>query len=120
MSTNPPPSANPPPNWGSTPPSWDPANQVKPNPQAAPPPPPPPDPGWQSPQAPPPPGWSGGDAWNERRFNRHRGSGWIWGLGLVALGVIFLLQNFGIFIMNNWWAIFILIPAGSPRRPPVP
>jgi hypothetical protein len=35
------------------------------------------------------------------------------GLILIALGVIFLLQQWGHFDLQNWWAIFILIPALS-------
>ena len=27
------------------------------------------------------------------------------------LGIVFLLQNLGSFYLNNWWALFILIPA---------
>ena len=30
---------------------------------------------------------------------------------LALLGVIFLLQNLGIASLDNWWALFILIPA---------
>ena len=30
---------------------------------------------------------------------------------LILLGLIFLFQNMGIFILHNWWALFILIPA---------
>jgi len=30
---------------------------------------------------------------------------------LVAVGVVFLLQNLGYDIPGNWWALFILIPA---------
>lgn len=42
---------------------------------------------------------------------RSRGS-WIPGLVLVGLGIIFLLNNFlDIQLINNWWALFILIPA---------
>lgn len=42
------------------------------------------------------------------------GSDSIWfGLVLIALGSIFLLQRMGIVTMMNWWAIFILIPAFS-------
>jgi len=36
---------------------------------------------------------------------------WVGGLILIALGLIFLAQNFGGFALNNWWALFILIPA---------
>ena len=37
--------------------------------------------------------------------------GWVVGAVLIALGVLFLLQNAGFFTMINWWALFILIPA---------
>jgi len=41
-----------------------------------------------------------------------RGPGaWIAALILIAVGVIFLLQNMGYAIPGNWWALFILIPA---------
>jgi hypothetical protein len=33
----------------------------------------------------------------------------IGGIVLVGLGVIFLLQNFGMFYIGNWWALFILL-----------
>lgn len=36
---------------------------------------------------------------------------WIGGVILIVLGVIFLLQNVRGFYLNNWWALFILIPA---------
>lgn len=36
---------------------------------------------------------------------------WIWGIVLIVVGGLFLLQNFTSFQFNNWWAIFILIPA---------
>src|SRR5689334_24705049 len=39
-------------------------------------------------------------------------SGWIFGLVLIALGGVFLLQNAGLpVLVSNWWALFILIPA---------
>lgn len=38
-------------------------------------------------------------------------SPWVAGLILIVLGIIFLLQNFGLQTINNWWALFILIPA---------
>ena len=38
---------------------------------------------------------------------------WIGGIILIVLGVIFLLQNTRGFYLNNWWALFILIPAFS-------
>jgi hypothetical protein len=47
----------------------------------------------------------------ERRANRRGNGAWIGGAVLIALGLIFLLQNTGLFVLHNWWAIFILIPA---------
>lgn len=51
-----------------------------------------------------------------RRAERHaqRGSNntaWIGGVILIVLGVVFLLQSMRGFYLNNWWALFILIPA---------
>jgi len=37
--------------------------------------------------------------------------GWIPGLVLIAIGVLFLLGNLTGFQLRNWWALFILIPA---------
>jgi hypothetical protein len=59
-------------------------------------------------------------SWRDERHARRaerraaRGSNstpWIGGIILIALGVIFLLQNVRGFYLNNWWALFILIPA---------
>jgi hypothetical protein len=36
---------------------------------------------------------------------------WIWGIVLILVGGFFLLQNFTTFYLQNWWAVFILIPA---------
>jgi hypothetical protein len=52
----------------------------------------------------------------ERREQRYamrgyRHNGWIGGVVLIALGVIFLVQNLTGFTLANWWALFILIPA---------
>jgi cation transport ATPase len=48
----------------------------------------------------------------ERRAQRAaRGTSWVGGLILIVLGVIFLLQSVRGFYLNNWWALFILIPA---------
>lgn len=48
---------------------------------------------------------------------RHRGRGAI-GLIVIAVGVLFLLRNFGIILpfmqYHNWWALFILICAIGP------
>lgn len=40
-----------------------------------------------------------------------RGGAWIGGVILIALGLVFLAQNFGLPMPTNWWALFILIPA---------
>lgn len=42
-----------------------------------------------------------------------RGSSWIAGLIMILLGVAFLIRTTGNFDfpLNNWWALFILIPA---------
>jgi hypothetical protein len=45
----------------------------------------------------------------ERRANRP--GGWVGGTILIVVGIFLLLQNFGNFYLNNWWALFILIPA---------
>jgi hypothetical protein len=45
-----------------------------------------------------------GDIWSGR-------NGWIGGAVLIVLGVLFLLRNFDLFDLDNWWALFILIPA---------
>lgn len=37
---------------------------------------------------------------------------WVGGVVLLVIGVVFLLQNFGVpLLFGNWWAIFIFIPA---------
>jgi hypothetical protein len=43
----------------------------------------------------------------------NRGSTWIAGLIMILLGVVFLLRTTGNFNFpfDNWWALFILIPA---------
>ncbi len=47
----------------------------------------------------------------KRRQARGGGSPWMVGLVLIAVGVVFLLQNTTGFYINSWWAFFILIPA---------
>lgn len=51
------------------------------------------------------------DRMTKRRQERGGGSPWMVGLVLVAVGVVFLLQNTTGLYINNWWAFFILIPA---------
>lgn len=46
-----------------------------------------------------------------RAERRLQGPSWVGGGILILLGVIFLLQNFGVVYAFNWWALFILIPA---------
>jgi hypothetical protein len=36
---------------------------------------------------------------------------WMGGLVLILLGAIFLLRNWELAIITNWWAVFLLIPA---------
>jgi len=51
---------------------------------------------------------------NERRpFRGDASSNWVAGVVLVLIGLIFLSQNLFGFGLNNWWALFILIPAAS-------
>jgi hypothetical protein len=38
-------------------------------------------------------------------------NGWIGGVILIGIGVVFLLGNFTDLDLTNWWAVFILIPA---------
>ncbi len=48
----------------------------------------------------------------ERRAQRGSATtAWVGGVILILLGIIFLLQNVRGFYLNNWWALFILIPA---------
>lgn len=50
-----------------------------------------------------------------RRGARDAGGwGWLGGALLIALGVLFLLQNAGYFTeFANWWALFLLLPAAG-------
>lgn len=51
---------------------------------------------------------------DERSPERHqRNPGWVGGGILIMLGLIFLVKNLTGFELNNWWALFILIPAFS-------
>ena len=38
------------------------------------------------------------------------GGAWIAGLILVGLGILFLLQNFGVPIPDKWWTVFLVLP----------
>ena len=43
--------------------------------------------------------------------SRQRGPHWGAGIALIVIGLIFLLSNVTGFHLDNWWALFILIPA---------
>jgi len=40
-------------------------------------------------------------------------TGWFVGVVLIALGLIFLLENFGYVFTENWWALFIYLGAAA-------
>jgi hypothetical protein len=46
-----------------------------------------------------------------RHERKPRQPAWIAGGVLILIGVIFLISNVSGFVLNNWWALFILIPA---------
>ncbi len=47
-----------------------------------------------------------------RRARRTEGGpAWLGGALLITLGLIFMAQNFGVLAFENWWALFIFIPA---------
>ena len=53
----------------------------------------------------------------ERRVRSRGREPWMIGVILIVLGAAFLLQNMTGFYLNNWWALFILIPVfGSFSR----
>lgn len=49
----------------------------------------------------------------ERRMARAARSenSWVGGAILIGLGILFLLNNLDMFYLENWWALFILLPA---------
>ena len=47
---------------------------------------------------------------HERNRDKN-GMPWIGGVVLIIVGVVFLLRQVSGFELNNWWALFILIPA---------
>jgi hypothetical protein len=53
--------------------------------------------------------WARREARWQRRAGRH--TGWFAGVILIILGLIFLLEQMNIPFLENWWALFILIPA---------
>ena len=47
----------------------------------------------------------------ETRPQRPRRPAWIAGGVLILVGIVFIVQNVVGVTLNNWWALFILIPA---------
>lgn len=47
------------------------------------------------------------------RHHRDEMAPWIFGAILIVIGVFMLLQNLTGLHWGNWWALFILIPAGG-------
>ena len=47
----------------------------------------------------------------EQRRSGRGGAGWLGGIAIILLGLILLAQNMNILIVQNWWALFILLPA---------
>jgi hypothetical protein len=47
-----------------------------------------------------------------RRADRQAGGlGWIGGLVLIAIGVLYLLHDYGVLpTLTNWWVLFLLLP----------
>ncbi len=47
----------------------------------------------------------------ERRSLRYGGGEWVLGIILIVVGALIYLQTMKIFVFENWWAFFILLPA---------
>lgn len=45
-----------------------------------------------------------------------KGSNWIMALVMIVVGIGLLASNFTEFSLNNWWALFLLIPAITMLR----
>jgi hypothetical protein len=48
---------------------------------------------------------------SETTSSPSKNNSWVAGVILIAIGIVFLATNLGGFTLNNWWALFILIPA---------
>jgi hypothetical protein len=46
-----------------------------------------------------------------RGLERRHGNNWVAGVVLMAVGLLFLIGNLTNFRLDNWWALFIFIPA---------
>lgn len=54
------------------------------------------------------------DQWRSEFRDEHRTrNNWVMGIFLILVGGLLLLQNFTGFYINNWWALFLLIPASG-------
>jgi len=47
----------------------------------------------------------------QERRSRMGGMPWMGGLVMILIGMVFLLRQFSGFDLENWWALFIIIPA---------
>lgn len=47
----------------------------------------------------------------EQRRELRGGAGWLGGIAILLVGLILLAQNMNLFVLQNWWALFILLPA---------
>lgn len=46
-----------------------------------------------------------------KEYSQNNGMPWLGGVVLILVGVVFLVRQVSGFELNNWWALFILIPA---------
>ena len=49
--------------------------------------------------------------WRRRHLLRERG--WVGALVLIGIGVILLMENLGLPVPDNWWALLLLVPAAA-------
>lgn len=49
----------------------------------------------------------------KRPVKEERNRNWVAGVVLITIGLFFLVSNLTGFTIDNWWALFILIPAIS-------
>lgn len=48
-----------------------------------------------------------------RRASRDSSGAWLLGVVLIGVGIFLFLQNWYGMILQNWWALFILLPAAG-------
>lgn len=49
--------------------------------------------------------------WHRNGWFSMRQNGWVWGVVLILIGGMLLLRSMGWTVFENWWALFILLPA---------